>query len=525
MRKRIGTWLMAALTTLTAGAQDIKIMVLANPNVMAPELLIKEGSAFDQSSSKYPLLYRESSQIFEAITDTIHKYQPTLVLIPGDLTKSGEWLSHQRVVRVLEKLLEDGYPTLVIPGDQDYDNPTGVYYDGDTTTPAEGISAEQFAELYKNFGYGNTSDRDPHTLSYVCEPIDGLVIFGIDLHQTDGILEEETQQWMFEHADKAIEEGKQVVAMLHPNAMEHFNKQSELSAGIVVQDWQQVGSAFVEHGIRLVFTGHQHVQDVATYYTTEQRTDSIIDVATGSLALYPNPWRIIDVNKDLTAWRGWTGYMRELPGIGDVQAVSRETFMIGFSSTAQQLIFDNWEKIKGILDDHQTAVKLVHLEDCDTPEELSELVIKYFGDLLKEVIFAHLEGNEPRTGKTGDDLKKEFEDAAWQLLTDQLSWYEYVNRTVYFLAVKELCEDVLYPGMYSIISDENNYGTPKACLIDDLNPFIRLPRSEKRFDAVQDIRASETEDTPYYTLDGRCLPTPPTRKGIYIYQGKKHLRY
>ena len=52
----------------------------------------------------------------------------------------------------------------------------------------------------------------------------------------------------------------------------------------------EVRKALMEAGVRVVFTGHFHIQDVAKDYN-ETRTDSIYDVSTGSTVTYPCPFR------------------------------------------------------------------------------------------------------------------------------------------------------------------------------------------------------------------------------------------
>lgn len=286
---------------------EYSIFVMSDIHVMAPQLLVQKGQAFENYTKTDPKLLEESSEVLETVIDVVLEKKPDLVLIPGDLTKDGELVSHQLVVSILERIRTAGIPTIVIPGNHDIDNPEGVYYHGDQTQPAERTSTEQFAQLYANYGYARPETvRDPASLSYTCEPLDGLVLICLDSNlyeenlfvergdsinrnQTAGRIREATLEWMWQQADAARAAGKQVVAMMHHNAVEHYDGQATVQAPYVVKDCQKVAEGMMQHGIHLVLTGHQHLQDIAQYRkVTEAKTDSLTDIATGATVSYPN---------------------------------------------------------------------------------------------------------------------------------------------------------------------------------------------------------------------------------------------
>ena len=154
---------------------EYNIFVMSDIHVMAPELLVQKGTAFENYTKVDPKLLEESGEVLETVVDVVLEKKPDLVLIPGDLTKDGELVSHKLVVSILERIRTAGIPTIVIPGNHDIDNPEGVYYQGDQTRPAERTSTEQFAQLYANYGYARPETvRDPASLSFTCEPLEGL---------------------------------------------------------------------------------------------------------------------------------------------------------------------------------------------------------------------------------------------------------------------------------------------------------------------------------------------------------------
>ena len=106
--------------------------------------------------------------------------KPDILLIPGDLTKDGEQVSHKTMVTLLKQLADAHIKVFVVPGNHDINNPEARTYDGDNATPTPSISAADFSNIYSAYGYDNAIARDPNSLSYVAQPYPGLWIFGID---------------------------------------------------------------------------------------------------------------------------------------------------------------------------------------------------------------------------------------------------------------------------------------------------------------------------------------------------------
>jgi len=159
------------------------IIVLSDIHVMAPQLLEKRGTAYNNYLSQDPKLLEYSGEVLECLVGEMLQRNPDLVIIPGDLTKDGELVSHQLVVKALSRLRSANIPVVVVPGNHDIDNPEGYYFNGDATRPAERTSPEQFKSLYADFGYNQAYAKDPASLSFVCEPLEGLVLLCIDTNK------------------------------------------------------------------------------------------------------------------------------------------------------------------------------------------------------------------------------------------------------------------------------------------------------------------------------------------------------
>ena len=474
------------------------IIVMSDIHVMAPQLLEKTGTAYENYLNQDPKLLEYSGEVLEYLVAETEKRNPDLVIIPGDLTKDGELLSHQLVVSILSKLRNAGIPVIVVPGNHDIDNPEGYYFNGDNTRPAERTSPEQFKELYADFGYNQAYAKDPASLSFVCEPLKGLVLLCIDTNkyeenkyidkgdeknynQTSGRIRPATLTWMLAEADKARAEGKQVVLVQHHNVVQHYDAQSTLQSDYIVADYEKVSKQMMQHGIHMAFTGHTHLQDIAQYraLTDNAQLDSLVDVATGSVISYPNPWRTIKVNNEFTEWQINTEYVMTIPSLSDVTATCRKRLNDNLKGGLGWHIKDAWSNMES----YRNFLIVMGLPNNfipEKPEELTELLVQNFGDQMSKVYMIHNEGNEwknPETVGLEDLLKSNLEkmlrDRAATLGVDSTlaeSLITFIN-TLYSMQVE--------PGLKSMLTDINQYGASDKRLesrTDDLNAVLRLKR-------------------------------------------------
>ena len=294
----LNDWLLA--TNQVSAIDNQKMVVLSDPHVMAPGLLVNEGTAWTTYLNGQRKLVDYSQLLFDDMIEKIKwDLRPGLVLISGDLTKDGEQISHQYVKSKLDELRTIGIQTLVIPGNHDRgSNSDAVYYDGESTTTATVATNEWFATQYANYGYGTGSEREGTSLTYACEPIAGLVVIGID-SGTDGNVSETTLNWVVEKATAARASGKKVIAMMHHPLIPHFTGVDNYVNTAVVRSYETVRNTLADAGIRVVFTGHFHTSDIAKDWNADKSRE-IFDVNTGSLISYPCDYREVTMSADFT---------------------------------------------------------------------------------------------------------------------------------------------------------------------------------------------------------------------------------
>ena len=301
---------LALMMAMATWAQT-NIVVLSDTHVMGPGLLVNDGAAWQKELANDRKLFDYSQEVFDVLIETMLSEKPDMVLITGDLTKDGELLSHQYVAGQLNRLREAGIKTFVIPGNHDFGSKHALIFDGDQSSKAEVVSREQFTELYRNHGYGAESLRDETSLSYCCEPVEGLLLIGLD-SGTDGRLEESTLQWACQQAAQAQQQGKYVLAMMHHALLPHFNEEDQMLPSSVVQNYETVRNRLADAGVQVVLTGHIHISDIAKDYNADL-TRSIYDISTGSVISYPCDYRHLSLSEDRAQLSVSTNRITTLP--------------------------------------------------------------------------------------------------------------------------------------------------------------------------------------------------------------------
>ena len=283
--------------------ESLKIAVVADIHYMHPSLLINNGAngtSFQDYLNQDPKLVQYSDPIFRTVLAQIKIEHPDILLVPGDITKDGEKISHQAMADFFNQLRNDGIKVYVVPGNHDINNAKAKKFDGNIAYPVTITTKTDFENIYGNFGYNNAIARDVTSLSYVVEPQPGLRIIGIDASKYEeygpegdvaaGRIKSTTLTWILEQLAKAKQDNVTIFAMMHHNLIEHYAGQSQLDPGYVIDDYQNVGNKLIDAGLKIIFTGHYHANDISSYMHNGKE---LFDIETGSLVTAPSPYRFI----------------------------------------------------------------------------------------------------------------------------------------------------------------------------------------------------------------------------------------
>lgn len=213
------------------------------------------------------------------------------VLVPGDIADNGRRIRQEHLdVAAKFKAFEEstGKQIYVTVGNHD----VGA---GENDT-----QIQHFKEIYADFGYDQALYIDDENGSYTANLGDKYRLISLDscdyTKSTEDGMSLEKVQWVCDEADKALEEGRYPILMMHHNLLDHMPMQRILSRNFIVRFHLTTANLFANHGIKLVFTGHEHCSDVTSFTSTSGNV--IYDFANTSLTMYPLQYRMIYLTKD-----------------------------------------------------------------------------------------------------------------------------------------------------------------------------------------------------------------------------------
>lgn len=325
----------------------IRFMLFSDPHTYDPELGTN-GSAFQIYLEHDRKLLAESSRILDQAVRQILSARPDFVLVSGDLTKDGSIQSHNLFRKKLDILQRGGIPVYVIPGNHDLLNPHAVRFLPESTESVAHLVPQDFASHYTSYGYDRSLWRDTHSLSYVAEAAPGLWLLALDstitsnnlaenYPTTDGEFNSGTLKWIEEVLRKAAQKKIPVIAMLHHGIIPHWPGQERLHEEYLLNNYAEIQNLFSHYGVRLVFTGHYHAQDIARQTWPDGRF--LYDIMTGSLVTYPIPLRTATIlpgnqlrisSEYITTISGWdSGFTRyaEDTAYNGIFLIARKTIM------------------------------------------------------------------------------------------------------------------------------------------------------------------------------------------------------
>ena len=272
----------------TTGATAVKLMVASDLHYLSPTLT-DNGERFQAVMAAGDSKVTEySEEIVDTLVKKAEEEKPDALIISGDLTFNGEWISLNELKDKFTALEDEGIPVLVIPGNHDIDYPYAYGYDGADYYPVQDISQADFTSMMGAFGYDDAQLHDSSSFSYCTQVTDALWLLFLDANtEADpGELSKETLTFAEDVLKQAAAEGATVIPVTHQNVL----PPSDLfSRGFVINNSDEVKKLFKKYNISLCLSGHAHLQ-----HTSEE--DGLTQIITESLSVYPLQYGILTVS-------------------------------------------------------------------------------------------------------------------------------------------------------------------------------------------------------------------------------------
>ena len=294
-------------------AKPVTFMVMSDTHYFDPSLW-SDCADYTTAVNSDRKMFSESRGILKRAIDLVRQNRPDVVLIPGDLTKDGEYACHQGVhalfEQVRDELRAEGVDTrfYFINGNHDLNNHNGQDFSTGSAVDAERTDPAKYKELWAEYGYTDTEVYDASgtadgSLTYAAHPFPGLTVIAVDtckynLRAADGTLAQTTEgdvdpkvlDWVCERASEARAAGDLVVAIEHHGVVPHFSQEPTLMWQYLVgpqgsKRYEEVARRYSDAGIDVVFTGHMHANDIASATYGDH---TIYDIETDSLVTYPS---------------------------------------------------------------------------------------------------------------------------------------------------------------------------------------------------------------------------------------------
>lgn len=290
--------LMAALTPAARaeGAGPHTLLIATDLHYISPALT-DHGTYFtrmlENSDGKVTAYIDE---LTDAFLQEVIARRPDCLILSGDLSFNGARKSHEDLAAKLRSVREAGIPVYVIPGNHDLYSYASASFSGDSYTRVDSVTADEFAAIYRDFGFDAALSRDPYSLSYTAEPVPGVRLLMLDTNtrHMEGAVAQNTFTWLEAELQRARQDGARVIAVSHQNLLAHS---SLLSSGYVIANASLLCSLYERYGVSVNLSGHIHMQHTAA------RANGLPEIATSSLAVSPCQYGVLDIAGDTAQYR------------------------------------------------------------------------------------------------------------------------------------------------------------------------------------------------------------------------------
>lgn len=239
------------------------------------------------------VVFNESGAVLDAIFDRLLQDTSTdIVLIAGDLCSNGRRANSQGFVPKLQRLQAEGKRVFAITASHDYSTYGSK---GDSGANADLVTRGELHGIYYDFGPREAiACYEPDPLSYTAQLAPGYRLLCLNTdradegHDVTGLMD-----WALGQVQQAQAEGQFIFAMHHYPVLPPSPVYPLLSPDIFINS-EDIRSRLTDAGLRFVFTGHTHMQNIACM--TTPAGNKLYDINTGAAVGCGTPIRTVTID-------------------------------------------------------------------------------------------------------------------------------------------------------------------------------------------------------------------------------------
>ena len=308
-----------------AVASDIHYV---HPVKQAGTTLADEGWVTTFQSESESLTNQSGYIIDEFLKESAENPNCQFVLVTGDLATHGrDYVSeHETVAAKFRKFeQETGKQVYVINGN--HDNAKDMPVDH-----------KKFTEIYHEFGYDEALSTDEGTCSYSANLNDEYTLVALDTcderYRVVPNNDVTRMDWAVKQIKAAKKQGKKVIMIMHHNLLEHNPFQKLNEKNYVVDTPYSFAGLLADLGVKLVFSGHTHRNNVKSY--TSFLGNTIYDFSMSSLGNFPAEYKYFNVTDNEISY--------ETKKINHIDADKLAEVCKGYSAEALQMMKNNLQE-------------------------------------------------------------------------------------------------------------------------------------------------------------------------------------
>ena len=268
-----------------------------------------EGKPFTSRERGDQICLRFSPEILDTFINRIIDDKETdTVVFQGDNVNSGDMTSHYEFRERLDKLKAAGKKVYMIPATHDYCSCNGedecfqkgsVRYTETGTEPVEVMPRSGLYDFYKDYGPAQALSVDEESRSYSVRISDKVRLIAICDNgngRSHCGLFESGMKWLAAQIKEAKDAGEYVLLMTHHPVISPWDVYAHMADFEMYGGYKELSNLMCEEGVRVIFTGHTHVQNIRKY--TGVNGNYFYDVSTVSLVNAAGKMRMVTVDTE-----------------------------------------------------------------------------------------------------------------------------------------------------------------------------------------------------------------------------------